>query len=472
MPPRSLPTLPELGQVVGKYRVVRQLGEGGMGVVYEAMHTRIQQRVAIKMLLPDVLDAPDVISRFEREARAAGKLKSENTTRVLDVDVSDNGLPYMVMEYLDGSDLGKVLETTGVLHIHDAVDVVLQACNAMAEAHSEGVIHRDLKPSNLFITMIGTTRRVKVLDFGISKVENDTDARVTATQTVVGTPLYMSPEQVRSAKHVDARSDIWSLGIILFELIAGRTPFEGSTTAAAAAICIDPPPPIKLFREGVPPELEQAIFTALQKDPALRFQNVQALAAAIAPFGTGSVVRTDAAPAFIPQGSSNPSLPSIPSAIESARTLLPQGSGQVQQLPPREHVAGTMPGWTTRSSPGTRRTRWVVALAMGTLTLLTAVVLAIAWTRHTTTHTVTSSEPARTAPAKTTEPVQTTYASVSTGEALPSASVSAAIPITSLPLSGGSHPTGTATSRPHGTASSTATPPPTHSTAAPSPTRL
>src|SRR5690349_9455987 len=158
-----------------------------MGIVYEAVHTRIQQRVAIKMLLPEVLDLPDVVSRFEREARAAGQLRSENAARVLDVDISEGGIPYMVMEFLDGSDLGKILETHGALPIAQAVDYVLQACNAMAEAHSVGIIHRDLKPSNLFIT--GAARKLKVLDFGISKLENDKEARVTATQAVVGTPL-------------------------------------------------------------------------------------------------------------------------------------------------------------------------------------------------------------------------------------------------------------------------------------------
>ncbi|HEX7603639.1 MAG TPA: serine/threonine-protein kinase, partial [Polyangiaceae bacterium] len=285
--------LPELGQVLaGKYRLVRKLGEGGMGVVFEAEHMRIKQRVAIKMLLPEVLELPDVVSRFEREARAAGQLRSENTARVLDVDVSEEGMPYMVMEFLDGYDLSQILEQRAQLPIALAVDYVLQACSAMAEAHAAGIVHRDLKPSNLFLVG-GERGTVKVLDFGISKVENDKDNRVTATQTVVGTPLYMSPEQVRSAKHVDARTDIWALGIILYELIAGKTPFEGNMTAAAAAICIDEPPPLTQFRQDVPPDLADHIRVCLEKDPSKRYPNVQSLAVAIAPFGTGDVRSPD-----------------------------------------------------------------------------------------------------------------------------------------------------------------------------------
>lgn len=356
--------------LAGKYRIVRRLGEGGMGVVYEAMHTRIEQRVAIKMLLPEVLDVPDVVSRFEREARAAGKLRSENTARVLDVDVTDAGLPYMVMELLDGSDLGKMLERTGPLPIPTAVDFVLQACNAMAEAHAAGVIHRDLKPSNLFVTEAG---KVKVLDFGISKVENDKDARVTATKTVVGTPLYMSPEQVRSAKHVDARSDIWSLGIIMYELLCGRTPFEGSTTAAAAAICIDEPPPIATYRQGVPGELEHAVMTALQKDANARYQTVQAFAAAIAHFGSGSVHLPDTSQGVRAPASSHASLPGI-RAVESARTLPHSDPSVPPNVTERSAPVGTLPGWTNRSAPRGHRGWWIAAAAVSALA--TAVVIA------------------------------------------------------------------------------------------------
>jgi serine/threonine-protein kinase len=457
-------TLPNPGDTLaGKYQVIRKLGEGGMGVVYEAMHTRIQQRVAIKMLLPEVLDLPEVVPRFEREARAAGKLRSDNTARVLDVDLSENGLPYMVMEYLDGVDLGHMLEKNGALPVQEAVDYVLQACNAMAEAHAEGVIHRDLKPSNLFVTH---GRKVKVLDFGISKLENDKEARVTATQAVVGTPLYMSPEQVRSAKHVDARTDIWSLGIILYELVTGRTPFEGSTTAAAAAICIDNPPPIATFRQDVPPELEYAIMIALQKEPNNRFGNVQLLAQAIAPFGTGAIAAPDTAPAPFPVPSmSSPRLASIPSRPElgSAPTMHsdPGSSG------PRAANPHTLPGWTTRSSPGKRRSKTILVGAVsGVLALVVGVGVLAIFARHKEPEQIT---PATTAVATTTTlPTVTATATATatmTMETAPgttSGSSSATVPST--------RPTN---ARPRPTATATATSAPTVShTAAPAPTRL
>jgi serine/threonine protein kinase len=450
--------LPEMGAVLaGKYRIVGQLGQGGMGVVYEAVHTRIEQRVAIKMLLPEVLDVPDVVSRFDREARAAGKLKSENTARVLDVDISESGLPYMVMEFLDGSDLGKILEQGGALPVALAVDFVLQASNAMIEAHAAGVIHRDLKPSNLFVT---ANRKLKVLDFGISKLENDKEARVTATKAVVGTPLYMSPEQVRSAKHVDARTDIWSLGIILYELLTGRTPFEGSTTAAAAAICIDAPPPIATFRQDVPPALEDAILVALQKEPSRRYPTVQALAIAIAPFGSGSVQAPEPAPstrAPVQYTTSSPDL----MRMESARTL-PHSDPSIPMTSERGAPVGTLPGWTTRSSPRKRRARWVIALVVGALASFALAVGVVSQRRPgADTPSVSRVDTARPAPAS---------ASVPIAETVPSATVMETLPTTKPAAAATAH----ATVRLHPTASSSAptvTATATH-TAAPLPTRL
>ena len=367
--------LPEFGQVLaGKYRLVRKLGEGGMGVVFEAEHVRIKQRVAIKMLLPEVLEIPDVVSRFEREARAAGQLRSENTARVLDVDVSEDGMPYMVMEFLDGLDLSQVLEQRAQVPVELAVDYVLQACNAMAEAHGAGIVHRDLKPSNLFLVG-GERGTIKVLDFGISKVENDKDNRVTATTTVVGTPLYMSPEQVRSAKHVDARTDIWALGIILYELIAGKTPFEGSMTAAAAAICIDEPPPISQFRHDVPPELAEHIRVCLEKDPKKRYPNVQSLAVAIAPFGTGAIRSPDS------------SQPNIVLPRPSSRNLTPGDAHAhtVASAPdlPRDGRSRTIPGWSSAGTArGSRNRLVVVAAAAAGAALLSVFVLYLTVLRH------------------------------------------------------------------------------------------
>ena len=282
------PGLPNPGDVIGgKYALTRVIGAGGMGVVYEAMHLRLRQRVAIKMLQPELAARGDFVARFDREARAAVKLRSPHVARVLDVDALDDGTPYLVMEFLEGRDLSAEIAARGRLPVAEAVDYVLQTCDAMGEAHRQGTVHRDLKPSNLFLASDERGRVVKVLDFGISKVVEEGSApSVTSTFSVLGTALYMSPEQVRSAKHVDARSDVWALGVILYELLAGRSPFVApSATAVAAAVVADAPVPLGMYRPDVPGELEAAVMLALEKDRDRRFSDATALAAAIAPFG-------------------------------------------------------------------------------------------------------------------------------------------------------------------------------------------
>jgi serine/threonine-protein kinase len=325
-------TLPRPGEVIaGKYAIVKVIGEGGMGIVYEATHLRLRRRVALKMLFPHTT-SPDTVARFEREARAAAQLQDRHVAKVLDVDTTPDGLPYLVMEFLEGHDLEAELAARGPLPIEEAVGYVVQVCAAMTEAHAAGIVHRDLKPSNLFLCSEKQQWIVKVLDFGISKVADEGDAKLTNTQASVGTPLYMSPEQVRSARHVDARTDIWSLGVILYELLAGRTPFEGSTTAAAASIVADPTPPLVEFRADVPKDLQDAIHRALSKDPAGRFPTATEFAQAIAPFA--GPIRASVAPGPISSGTPTPpphsrvatppprvSLPSYPRATEGAETV-------------------------------------------------------------------------------------------------------------------------------------------------------
>ncbi len=279
--------LPEPGTVLGeKYKLLRIIGEGGMGVVYEGEHVRMGQRVAIKMLLPETIDQADVVKRFDREARAAARLKSRHAARVTDVDHTPDGLPYMVMELLHGSDLGDILADRIKLPGTEAVDYMLQACAAIIEAHDLGIVHRDLKPANLFLSDGPDGQIVKLLDFGISKVTGET-SKLTSAESMMGTPLYMSPEQIRSARDVDARTDVWSLGVILYELLSGDAPFTGTTTQVAAAIVTDDVPPI-LTAHGVSPQLQAVVLRALTKDRNTRTQSARDFAAALLPFALPS----------------------------------------------------------------------------------------------------------------------------------------------------------------------------------------
>jgi serine/threonine protein kinase len=370
--------LPRPGDTVaGKYAIVRVIGEGGMGVVYEATHLRLRRRVAVKMLLPYMLaTSSDLVARFEREARAAGQLRDKHITKVLDVDTTSEGVPYLVMEYLEGHDLEAELIARGPLPIGEAVGYVLQVCGAMTEAHAAGIVHRDLKPSNLFLTPDRDGWLVKVLDFGISKMADEKDAKLTGTQTTVGTPLYMSPEQVRSSRNVDSRSDVWSLGVILYELLAGRTPFEGSTTAAAAAIVADPTPPLQEFRPDVPQGLQKAIHHALCKDSKSRCGTVAEFAQSIAPFASTirpSMMPMSAAPVGAPSAARptpTPSTPSYPRAPESAGTLIAEAA-------PESPSGPSLAPATTGSGQGRTTRRGLVAAGAAGVLLVIAVVLAI-----------------------------------------------------------------------------------------------
>lgn len=279
------------GEVLaGKYRVERVLGMGGMGVVVAAWHLQLDERVALKFLLPGFAESGEVVARFAREARSAAKIKSEHVARVTDVGVLDNGAPYLVMEFLNGVDLSALVKQRGALAIEDAVEYVLQASEALGEAHSLGIVHRDLKPGNLFLA-----RRhdgspcVKVLDFGISKVTGAigaSDPPMTATHAMLGSPLYMSPEQMLSARSVDHRSDIWALGVILYELLTGVPPFSGETIAQLALrVTQEKPRSMRDLRPDLPVELEEIVLRCLEKDAGKRIQNVGELAVALASFG-------------------------------------------------------------------------------------------------------------------------------------------------------------------------------------------
>jgi serine/threonine-protein kinase len=266
----------------GKYRVDSIIGHGGMGVVAECTHLALNERVAIKMLRQDVLLDQDAVQRFVREAQAAVKLKSEYVARVSDVGTFENGTPYMVMEFLEGHDLGELLKQRGVLPVPWASELMLQTCEALAEAHSLGIVHRDVKPTNLFVTWRPDgSALVKVLDFGISKSPMGTDMQLTQTQSLLGTPAYMSPEQMRSARLVDTRTDIWSLGTVFYEVVEGRRPFEAeSFSEMCVKVAVDAPAPMV----NAPLALQKVILRCLAKTPEQRYANMADLAHDLVPF--------------------------------------------------------------------------------------------------------------------------------------------------------------------------------------------
>lgn len=304
--PLAAPSAPAVGTVLdGKYRVERVLGEGGMGLVVAARHVQLDQLFALKLLLPQYCEHEEAVQRFLREARSAARIQSEHVARVSDVGTLGDGVPFMVMELLEGRDLDRELQARGPLPIAEAAGYVIQACLAVAEAHAFGIVHRDLKPANLFLTR----RRdgsflVKVLDFGISKaIEPDAvggaDANLTSTAAVMGSPQYMSPEQIRSSKHVDARSDVWSLGTVLYELLTGEPAFKADNAPATLAkIVADEVPPPSRSRPDLPAGLEAVVLRCLEKNRDQRFQSVAELASALQPFAGVTAAPSQPLPAL------------------------------------------------------------------------------------------------------------------------------------------------------------------------------
>lgn len=278
-----------VGDVIAdKYEVVGLLGAGGMGYVISARHTELGEMVALKFLRPEALAHAELVERFAREARAAAKIRSEHVANVFDVGTLADGTPFIVMEYLAGKDLADYLHQEGALPISVAVEYVMQACEALAAAHAHGIVHRDIKPENLFLTQQAQgMHTIKVLDFGISKIALPRGKRdLVRTQMALGSPVYMSPEQIRRSDQVDARSDIWAIGCVLFELLTGVTAFdEPSLLELSAAILEREPVPLQTLRPDATEELELVVLRCLAKNPDDRYQNVAELAAALYPFG-------------------------------------------------------------------------------------------------------------------------------------------------------------------------------------------
>lgn len=274
------------GEVLAKkYQVTDFLGYGGMGLVYAARDLASGAILAVKLPRPEIRNRKKALARFERESRAASRLSGPNVVRVVDVAELDDGTPFIAMEHLVGKDLAVELDERGALPVAEAVGYVLEAASGVAEAHAAGIVHRDLKPHNLFLVEDSGHRKVKVLDFGISKISGADLPRVTTTNARLGTPLYVSPEQLVSAKYVDERSDIWSLGVILYELLTGAVPFTGETAikVAIAIQTVEPKTPATRAPH-VPPELDRVVMKALSKKAAHRFANVHEFARALVPF--------------------------------------------------------------------------------------------------------------------------------------------------------------------------------------------
>jgi len=384
--------------IAGKYRIDRVLGAGAMGVVVAAHHLKLDERVAIKFLQPEALANAEAVVRFEREARAAVRIKSEHVARVLDVGTLENGAPFMVMEHLEGSDLAAWLQQRGRIPIAQAVEFVLQALEAIAEAHRLGIVHRDLKPANLFVVRRADhLDAIKVLDFGISKLSLTGEASLAAgedemlsgeraekrdghprhesmsmtrTAMAMGSPFYMSPEQIQSARDVDARTDIWAIGITLWELLTGKVPFSAATMPELCMqICTAPLPTLRERWPDAPAGLERVIARCLEKDRRQRYPNVAELAAALGEFGprrarssVERIVRTISG-SGLPAGVLDVSLPSdVSRGADEGTSLAPLGR--------------------TASVAKSRRTKTGTLAAAGMLIAVSAGLAVNAWIRE------------------------------------------------------------------------------------------
>ncbi len=438
--------LPHEGDVVdGKYRIERLIGEGAMGCVYRAHHLVLGHGVAIK-LLREAAETEETRTRFVREGRATMALRSDHVVRVFDMGVLPSSTPYMVLELLEGTDLRSLISTRGALEVSVAVDYVLQVCEALAEAHSSGIVHRDIKPQNLFLTRRPDgTPCVKLLDFGVSKMTevSQSSHELTMSQVMLGSPVFASPEQIRDSSKVDARTDVWSLAVVLYMLVGGGRPFDGADLPAlCASIMVDEPRPLSSRCPAVPPELEAVLLRCLEKSRDMRTANVAELARQLAPFATeqGRVSAERVVRVYPASASPGPSLGHSPN--EPPITDLSAGS------PPSADLSGTVtsvegtaidPPRTARlydeaSAPAPRARVWpfalvgVGALATGALLFARAAFREAVETPATTPHVASATSVTPTAaPASATlelahVPAPEPNGSTSTSPALPDAS--------------------------------------------------
>src|SRR6188768_930642 len=330
----STVAVPSVGSLLlGKYRLETVLGEGGMGVVYAAEHVQLQERVAVKLVRGEHANTAKLAERLVREARATVRVKSDHVVRVLDAGTLEDGQPFIVMEYLEGEDLAKVRERETQLPLAPTIDYLLQACEAIAEAHSLGIVHRDLKPANLFLQKTATGVRVKVLDFGIFRVLERTDGEeqlgATSAHALVGSPAYASPEQLSTPELADTRTDIWSLGVVCYELLTGKSPFSASSLALVCTrVLHHTPARLRSLRQDAAEGLERALLLTLRKRPEERPQTILELAQQLAPFGSPAARESLARIELIKPVLPEPARPMRPraSADSVTRTLTAWGS--------------------------------------------------------------------------------------------------------------------------------------------------
>ena len=313
-----------------------------MGLVVKAIHEQLGTPVAIKLLRHEALEEPAMVERFLREARSAARLRGEHVCRVTDFGTTEGGVPFMVMEYLEGLDLASRVDDSGVLDATQVATYILQACIGIAEAHALGIIHRDLKPGNLFLTRAADGRElIKLLDFGIAKVTSTIDPSLTATQKAMGSPAYMSPEQLRSNMTIDPRSDVWSIGVTMFELLTEKRPFEGDTPYELA-LTISHHQPATL-PDTVPPEMSRIVMRCLEKDREKRYKDVAELAAALAPLAPQGKELAASVKAALEPHAAKPRAAVVREADPATETTMRGASGSISPDLPRKRSRLALP---------------------------------------------------------------------------------------------------------------------------------